>query len=362
MASKKKFEGLEVEITAPRPTTPLKRLKRKLDRASDDYTQWQKENPGTKLIADSAPVSSFATGVGDLLNDTYTGNYASVPVDAISLIPGTRFAGKVVSAGADALRNGTPIIDALRNIPGDPRFIRRIERAITKVGRTQDRAQAVDQAVRNETGYAKGGMVKKKFEGPEVVVTAPRMSAMEQYLYDERQKPEAQRRQEIIDTAMGFASPGAAIEGAGLKGLARNASPEFSAGRRKFLGDTGKIATAAAIPGALKAAAPAVEKAAPAAVKPVQKTIEELSEEMFAKGIKSVEQQKAYILSHIDAGKVAPVRMRDKKILHSIFDPAEVGEFVPLRDATPVEFQHLATDGSTTLPNNYRAGGRVRMI
>ena len=49
---------------------------------------------------------------------------------------------------------------------------------------------------------------KKKFEGQEVVVSAPRMGAMEQYLYDERQKPEAQRRQEIIDTALGFTGAG----------------------------------------------------------------------------------------------------------------------------------------------------------
>ena len=347
MASKKKFEGLEVEVTAKRPTTPLKRLKRKLDRASDDYTQWQEENPGTKLIADSAPVSSFATGVGDLLNDTYTGNYASVPVDAISLIPGTRFAGKVVSAGADALRNGTPIIDALRNIPGDPRFIRRIERSIKKVGRTQDRAQAVDQAVRNETGYAKGGAVKKKFEGSEVAVTAPRMSAMEQYLYDERQKPEAQRRQETMDTAMGFASPGAAIEGAGLKALARNAAPEFSAGRREFLGNTGKIAAAAAVPNVLKGAASAAEHAAPA-VKPVQRTVKQIYEEMFEKGIVDKAQQQAYIQSHIDAGKVAPLRNKDRAILNIIFERQK--------------YKMQASDHHTTLPNNYRAGGRVRMI
>ena len=49
---------------------------------------------------------------------------------------------------------------------------------------------------------------KKKFEGQEVTVTAPRMGAMEQYLYDENQKPEAQRRQETIDTALGFTGAG----------------------------------------------------------------------------------------------------------------------------------------------------------
>jgi len=194
---------------------------------------------------------------------------------------------------------------------------------------------------------------KKKFEGSEVAVTAPRMSAMEQYLYDERQKPEAQRRQEIIDTAMGFASPGAAIQGTGLKALARNAAPEFSAGRREFLGNTGKIAAAAAIPGALKAAAPAVEKVAPAAAKPVQRTVKQIYEEMFEKGIVDKAQQQAYIQSHIDAGKVAPLRNKDRAILNIIFEREKYKMLAS---------DMRATGGSVTLPNNYRAGGRVRMI
>jgi hypothetical protein len=188
---------------------------------------------------------------------------------------------------------------------------------------------------------------KKKFEGSEVAVTAPRMSAMEQYLYDERQKPEAQRRQEIIDTAMGFASPGAAIEGAGLKALARNAAPEFSAGRREFLGNTGKIAAAAAVPNVLKGAASAVEHAAPA-VKPVQRTVKQIYEEMFEKGITDKAKQQAYMQSHMDAGKVAPLRNKDRAILNIIYETDK--------------YKMLASDHRTTLPNNYRAGGRVRMI
>jgi hypothetical protein len=193
---------------------------------------------------------------------------------------------------------------------------------------------------------------KKKFEGPEVAVTAPRMSAMEQYLYDERQKPEAQRRQEIIDTAMGFASPGAAIQGAGLKAIARNASPEFSAGRREFLGNTGKIAAAAAIPAALKGVAPAVEKAAPAAAKPVQRTVKQIYEEMFEKGITDKAKQQAYMQSHMDAGKVAPLRNKDRAILNIIYETDKY-KMLP---------SDIASGGSTTMPNNYRAGGRVRMI
>lgn len=160
MASKKKFEGTEVVVTAKRPTNPLKRLKKKLDRASDDYTEWSENNPATKLAADSLPVSGFATGVADTLNDAYRGNYASVPADVLGVIPGARFAGKAVSAGSEALRNGQPIIDALRNLPSDPRYIRRMERKMKEVDRLQDRSQAADQAAKNEMGYARGGIVR----------------------------------------------------------------------------------------------------------------------------------------------------------------------------------------------------------
>ena len=46
---------------------------------------------------------------------------------------------------------------------------------------------------------------KKKFEGYEVSVTAPRMSKFEEGLYDRAQMTPEQRRQEAIDMALGFA-------------------------------------------------------------------------------------------------------------------------------------------------------------
>lgn len=151
----------EVVVSAKRPTTPLQQLKKKLDRASNSYSKWQEENPGTKLVADTFPVSNWGTGVADILNDAYTGNYAAIPADALSLVPGVKTAGRAISAGTNAVRNGTSIIDALKNLPSDPRFIRRMQRKMTQVGRLQDSSDAADQAARNEMGYAKGGMVRK---------------------------------------------------------------------------------------------------------------------------------------------------------------------------------------------------------
>lgn len=165
MASKKKFEGTEVVVTAKRPTTPLKRLKRKLDSASNTYAEWQEENPGTKFVADSFPVSNWGTGVADTLQDAYTGNYAAIPADVLSLVPGTKTAARAVSAGTNAIRNGTSVIDALKNLPSDPRYIRRMQRKMTQVGRLQDSSDAADQIVRNEMGYAKGGMIKSRGNG-----------------------------------------------------------------------------------------------------------------------------------------------------------------------------------------------------
>ena len=160
MASKKKNDDVqEVVVSAKRPSTPLKKLKRKLDRTSDAYSKWQEENPGTKLAADTFPLSGLATGVADILNDTYTGNYANIPADALSLVPGGKTVGRAVSAGVNAVRNGLPIIDALKNLPSDPRFIRRMQRKMTQVGRLQDSSDAADQAVRNEMGYARGGRI-----------------------------------------------------------------------------------------------------------------------------------------------------------------------------------------------------------
>lgn len=46
---------------------------------------------------------------------------------------------------------------------------------------------------------------KKKFEGYEVPVTAPRMSKFEEGLYDRAQMTPEQRRREAIDMALGFA-------------------------------------------------------------------------------------------------------------------------------------------------------------
>lgn len=355
MASKKKNDSVqEVVVSAKRPTTSLKRLKKKLDRTSDAYSKWQEENPGTKLTVDSLPGSGFATGIADMLNDTYRGNYTNIPIDAISIIPGGRLVSKAVTAGVDAVRNSQPVIDAIRSLPLDHYMTRTNEAAARLLGGVQDTFQAKDQYDKNreEKKYAEGGDVKKKFEGLEVAVTAPRMGRLEQGLYDENQKPEAQRRQEAMDIAMGFASPGPAIAGAGLKALARNAAPEFSAGRREFLGNTGKIAAAAAVPNVLKGAAPVVEQAAPAAVKPVQKTVKQLYEEMYEKGVVGKEQQQAYMQAHMDAGKVAPLRNKDRAILNIIFGD---GKYQTLA-------RDMATGGSVTMPNNYRAGGRVRMI
>lgn len=163
MASQKKNDGVrEVVVTAKRPSTPLQRLKRKLDSASDSYTKWQEENPGTKFTADTFPVSNWGTGVADTLNDAYTGNYAAIPADVLSLVPGTKTAARAISAGTNAVRNGTSVIDALKNLPSDPRYIRRMQRKMTQVGRLQDSTDAADQAVRNEMGYAKGGMVRSR--------------------------------------------------------------------------------------------------------------------------------------------------------------------------------------------------------
>lgn len=160
MASKKKNDDVqEVVVTAKRPSTPAKRLKRKLDRMSDAYSKWQRENPGEKFAADTFPVSNWGTGVADILNDAYTGNYAAIPADVLSLVPGAKTAGRAVVAGADAIRNGRPVIDALKNLPSDPRFIRRMQRKMTQVGRLQDSSQAADQAVKNEMGYARGGRI-----------------------------------------------------------------------------------------------------------------------------------------------------------------------------------------------------------
>jgi hypothetical protein len=165
MASQKKNDSVqEVVVSAKRPSTPLQRLKKKLDRASDSYTKWQEENPGTKLAADGFPGSGFATGIGDILNDTYRGNYANIPIDAISIIPGGRLASKAVTAGVDAVRNSQPVIDAIRNLPVDHYMTRTNEVAARLLGGVQDTFQAKDQHVKNreEKKYAKGGMVKSR--------------------------------------------------------------------------------------------------------------------------------------------------------------------------------------------------------
>ena len=174
-------------------------------------------------------------------------------------------------------------------------------------------------------------------------------------ILDPRIKPG--REQGLLDVAT-LVPEAAGLGVAGLRRGARAAypalNPEMDMSRREFLGNTGKVAAGAAaasvVPDVLRGAdnaAPVATRTAQAAVKPIQKmTIEELSEEMFAKGIKSAEQQKAYMLSHIDAGKVAPVRMRDKKILSRIFDPAEIGEFVPLKNVPPADFSPSVTGGS----------------
>lgn len=48
---------------------------------------------------------------------------------------------------------------------------------------------------------------KKKFEGLEVEVTAPRMGRLEQGFYDRKQMTPKQKLEEAIDVGMGFASP-----------------------------------------------------------------------------------------------------------------------------------------------------------
>lgn len=52
---------------------------------------------------------------------------------------------------------------------------------------------------------------KKKFEGPEVVVSAPRMGKFEEGMYDyseaEARKTPEQKREEMTDMAMGFSGP-----------------------------------------------------------------------------------------------------------------------------------------------------------
>lgn len=52
---------------------------------------------------------------------------------------------------------------------------------------------------------------KKKFEGPEVVVSAPRMGKFEEIMYDdnerEARKTPEQRQEELMDMAMGFSGP-----------------------------------------------------------------------------------------------------------------------------------------------------------
>jgi hypothetical protein len=48
---------------------------------------------------------------------------------------------------------------------------------------------------------------KKKFEGPEVSVTAPRMNKFEEGLYDRRQMTPKQKRDEAVNMAIGFALP-----------------------------------------------------------------------------------------------------------------------------------------------------------
>ena len=52
---------------------------------------------------------------------------------------------------------------------------------------------------------------KKKFEGTEVVVTAPRMGKFEEGMYDyhekESRKTPEQKRKEMLDLAVGFSGP-----------------------------------------------------------------------------------------------------------------------------------------------------------
>lgn len=48
---------------------------------------------------------------------------------------------------------------------------------------------------------------KKKFEGTEVVVSAPRMSKFEEGLYDRGQMTRQQKMDEAMDIAMGFSGP-----------------------------------------------------------------------------------------------------------------------------------------------------------
>ena len=122
--------------------------------------------------------------------------------------------------------------------------------------------------------------------------------------------------------------------------------------RREFLGNTGKVAAGAAaasvVPGVLRGA----DNVVPRAAKPVQRTVKQIYEEMFEKGITDKAKQQAYMQSHMDAGKVAPLRNKDRAILNIIYETDKY-KMLP---------SDMAVGGSTTMPNNYRAGGRVRMI
>jgi len=241
---------------------------------------------------------------------------------------------------------------------------------------------------------------KKKFEGLEVVSSAPRMSAMEQYLYDRKQMTPEQRFKETMDTALGFT-------GAGITGVAPKAAkaaqyvadyknlPEHADELFKFRTGKGSVYQHRKgnvtvrdkngrfdHPGEHGVQPPSdktvyMEPRATDAVgswlqdpniptrmipeldevgKPTGKVVVQMMDDFNHRTLGSL--KKGQIVSRVPYELNPRVGLNPVEIYGHAESP--IGS-----KARNVHFGNEITEvipGSTTMPNNYRAGGRVRMI